>query len=106
MPGSAYSAGGRGALEGSARIHQGLRLSGASRTEGIKTFLLVRDQGDCCFGGNPKITDRIQVTLVDPLRLTFHKGRHNLAGVFQVKPARSPDGIGGIYYQLEADYLR
>ncbi|HEX3725820.1 MAG TPA: hypothetical protein VHV08_06240, partial [Pirellulales bacterium] len=28
--------------------------------DGIRQFLLVRDQGDCCFGGNPKITDRIQ----------------------------------------------
>ena len=32
---------------------------------GIREFLLVRDEGSCCFGGNPKITDRIQVTLRD-----------------------------------------
>ncbi|HWC88058.1 MAG TPA: DUF3299 domain-containing protein [Pirellulales bacterium] len=77
-----------------------------SKKENIKTFLLVRDQGDCCFGGNPKITDRIQVTLNDPLRLQWDKRLHGVAGVFRVKPSNAAvDGVGGIYYQLEADYL-
>ena len=74
--------------------------------EGIKTFLLVRDQGDCCFGGNPKITDRIQVTLVDPLRLTFRSRLHKLAGVFHVRPTTAVGAGGGVYYQLEADHLQ
>ena len=32
-----------------------------SKQNGITQFLLVRDQGTCCFGGNPKLTDRILV---------------------------------------------
>ena len=74
--------------------------------EGIKTFLLVRDQGDCCFGGNPKITDRIQVTLVDPLRLTYKPRLHKLAGVFHVRPTTAVTAGGGVYYQLDADHLK
>ena len=76
------------------------------KTDGIKSFLLVRDQGDCCFGGNPKVTDRIQVTLADPLRLTFSKRLHGVAGVFHVKAAPAIDGVGGVFYQLDADYLK
>jgi hypothetical protein len=74
--------------------------------EGIKTFLLVRDQGDCCFGGNPKITDRIQVTMVDPLRLTYKSRLHKLAGVFHVRPTKAVNAGGAVFYQLEADYLQ
>ncbi len=74
--------------------------------EGIKTFLLVRDQGDCCFGGNPKITDRIQVTLTDPLRLTYRPRLHALAGVFHIKPTTAVNAGGGVFYQLDADYLQ
>ncbi len=92
------------ALDGKRVFIKGYVYPG-QKNDGIKTFLLVRDQGDCCFGGKPKITDRIQVTLDDPLRLRFDKRLHGVAGVFRVLPAPAVDGIGGIYYQLEADYL-
>ena len=67
-------------LEGKKIFIKGYVYPGREK-DGIRKFLLVRDQGDCCFGGNPKITDRIQVTLVDPLRLnlraaTAQGGRH------------------------------
>ena len=75
--------------------------------EGIKQFLLVRDQGDCCFGGNPKLTDRIQVTLADPERLTFHPRLHKVAGVFRVVHLnRAVTGPGGVYYELDEAHLR
>jgi hypothetical protein len=93
------------ALEGKKIFIKGYVYPGRE-SEGIKTFLLVRDQGDCCFGGNPKITDRIQVTLVDPLRLKFRSRIHHLAGVFHVKPTTAVGAGGGVYYQLDADYLR
>ncbi len=78
------------ALEGKKVFIKGYVYPGREM-EGIKTFLLVRDQGDCCFGGNPKITDRIQVTLVDPLRLTYKPRLHKLAGVFHVRPTTAVD---------------
>ena len=42
-----------------------------SKQHGISQFLLVRDQGDCCFGGNPKITDRVLVQLRDTKGISF-----------------------------------
>ena len=94
------------ALEGKRIFIKGYVYPG-KETEGIKTFLLVRDQGECCFGGDPKITDRIQVTLRDPLRLRFSPRLHKVAGTFRVRHAsKAVNGPGGIYYQLDADYLR
>ncbi|HEX4146034.1 MAG TPA: DUF4190 domain-containing protein [Pirellulales bacterium] len=93
------------ALEGKKIFIKGYVYPGRE-LEGIKTFLLVRDQGDCCFGGNPKITDRIQVTLSDPLRLAYKSRLHKLAGVFHVRPTTAINAGGGVYYQLDADYLR
>ena len=76
------------------------------QTAGIKRFLLVRDQGDCCFGGDPKITDRIYVTLEAPLSLTYSTRLHKLAGTFDVQPTHAPDGIGGgVFYRLKANHL-
>jgi hypothetical protein len=77
------------------------------QTEGIREFLLVRDRGECCFGGDPKITDRIQVTLDDPLRLTYRPRLHKLGGTFHVEAGASTiDGApGGIFYHLKADHL-
>ena len=76
--------------------------------DGIREFLLVRDQGECCFGGNPKITDRIQVSLENPLTLTYESRLHKVGGTFHVEVApKTIDGAkGGIYYHLRADHLQ
>lgn len=76
--------------------------------DGIREFLLVRDQGDCCFGGQPKITDRIQVKLADPERLTYKNSLHKLAGTFRImKAEHAVDApMGGVYYFLEEAHLR
>lgn len=75
------------------------------QTEGIGDFILCRDQGDCCFGGNPKLTDRIQVHLADPLRLTYTPRLVKVAGTFHLRPMAAADGLGQVVYYLDADYL-
>ena len=94
-------------LNGQKVFIKGYVFPGQQR-RGIKTFLLVRDKGDCCFGGNPKITDRIQVTLSDPERLTFSSRLHKLAGTFRLdeKPSRAIDAGGQVFYYLEDCQLR
>jgi hypothetical protein len=73
----------------------------------IKRFVLVPDMGTCCFGGQPKLTDMIEVTLVDPLRVEFARRKRALGGVFKVDTNLKPvTGLGGVYYQLTADHLR
>ena len=52
------------ALDGRDVLLKGYMYPGKQQ-RGIVQFVLVRDQGDCCFGGNPKITDRVLVQLRD-----------------------------------------
>ena len=95
------------ALEGKRIFIKGYVYPGREK-DGIRKFLLVRDQGQCCFGGNPKETDRILVTLEDPLRLTFASRIHKLGGTFHVEAHDSAidNAIGGVFYHLKADYLK
>jgi hypothetical protein len=95
------------ALEGKKIFIKGYIYPGRQK-DGIREFLLVRDQGECCFGGNPKITDRIQVSLVDPLRLTYEPRLHKVGGTFHVeaRPATIDGAKGGVFYHLKADHLK
>jgi hypothetical protein len=73
----------------------------------VKKFVLVPDMGTCCFGGQPKPTDMIEVTLRDPHRIRYNTRLRKVAGVFRVDPAPQPvKGFGGIYYQLDAEYAK
>lgn len=94
-------------LDGKKVFIKGYVFPGKQR-QGIKTFLLVRDKGDCCFGGNPKLTDRIQVTLADPERLQFDPYLHKVAGTFRLikDPRQAVDAGGEVYYHLDNGQLR
>ena len=77
------------------------------RQYGITQFLLVRDQGSCCFGGNPKVTDRILVKLSDQEGLAFSSKLFKLAGTFHVTdPRDAPDAKGVVFYHLDDAQLR
>jgi hypothetical protein len=94
------------ALNGKKILVKGYIYPG-NRQEGITRFLLVRDQGDCCFGGNPKITDRIQVTLTDPKGCRFHSGLFKVAGTFRIQPVGDAvDANGMVFYHLDGAQLR
>lgn len=73
----------------------------------IKRFVLVPDLGTCCFGGQPKLTDMIEVTLEEPLQTTYNMKKRKLAGTFKVDTTLKPVAdVTGVYYQLKADHLR
>lgn len=75
--------------------------------ENIRRFVLVPDMGTCCFGGQPKLTDMIEVTLEEPLRVSYSMRKRKFAGILKVDPQLKPvSGLKGVYYQLQADYLR
>lgn len=73
---------------------------------GIRQFLLVRDQGDCCFGGNPKITDRVLVSMRDGELIDFSPRMVKIAGRFAVRPAGTGAVAGGVFYHLEEAFVR
>ena len=94
-------------LDGQRIFVKGYVHPGVDRQTGIKQFILVPDMKTCCFGGQPALTDMIQVQLKDPLRIDYSISRRKLAGVLRVSPYKKPvSGLDGVYYQLEADYLK
>jgi hypothetical protein len=75
--------------------------------EGIKQFVLVPDMGTCCFGGQPKLTHMIEVSLVGALSIDYNMRKRGIAGILKVDPNLKPvDGLGGVYYRLIADLAK
>lgn len=54
------------------------------QTEGIQSFVLVKDSGDCCFGGQPKITDMVEVVMQDGKTVDDCRLLVSVAGVFRL----------------------
>jgi hypothetical protein len=95
------------ALNGKKVFVKGYVHPGVDRRTGIKQFVLVPDMKTCCFGGQPKLTDMIEVTLQDPNRINYSFARRKLAGVLRVTPYKKQvAGLDGVYYQLDAEYVR
>jgi hypothetical protein len=73
----------------------------------ITRFVLVPDRGTCCFGGQPKLTDMIEVSIVSDDRLRYSLQMRKLAGTLHVDTRLKPvSGLGGVYYRLDADYVK
>ena len=54
-------------------------------TQNLPTFLLVKDSGDCCFGGDPAATDMITVLMEEGRRVDFTNRKVQIAGVLRLK---------------------
>jgi len=73
----------------------------------ITHFVMVRDLGTCCFGGQPKLTHMIEVRLQDPLSVNYALRRRKLGGTLRVNTSLKPIGkLGGVFFQLDADHLQ
>lgn len=73
----------------------------------IKQFVMIPDLGTCCFGGQPKLTDMVLVTLRDPVRTVYNQRKRKLTGILKVEPALKPvDGVTGVYYQLDVETIQ
>ncbi len=72
----------------------------------IREFILCRDKGTCCFGGNPKLTDRIAVRLTNGLAIDYSQKLFAVAGQFYVRPSEAKELSGGVIYHLDAEFVR
>lgn len=87
-------------LDGQRVFIKGYALAGRAK-EGITKFVLVRDKGDCCFGGNPKLTERILVNLRPGKPLSYTDHLQKLTGVFRLELGQAVDVKGSVVYQLD-----
>ncbi|MBS0201368.1 MAG: hypothetical protein JSS49_00605 [Planctomycetes bacterium] len=72
--------------------------------DGITSFVLCRDSGACCFGGQPKITDMIQVRMTTGRGVRFRTGLVACAGVFRAEPTVDTTGLKPVYV-MECDHF-
>ncbi len=74
----------------------------------LRRFILVPDLGTCCFGGQPRSTDMIEVTLTGGQTVRAGMTKLRLAGKFMLNPQapKQADFDNRIYYQLRVDQVR
>lgn len=93
-------------LNGQKVFIKGYTYPGEKRRN-LTSFVMVPDIGSCCFGGQPKLTDMIEVTLDEPLKANYSLRCRKLTGVFKVDNRLKPvTGLGGVYYRLQADGIK
>ena len=72
-----------------------------------KKFILIPDLGTCCFGGQPRLTDMIEVTLSGDQTVRPSLRQVKIAGVLKVDTSLKPvKELQGVFYQLKADYFQ
>ncbi|MEM6687812.1 MAG: hypothetical protein AAF664_00205 [Planctomycetota bacterium] len=74
----------------------------------LKQFILVPDLGTCCFGGQPKSSDMVEVTLMGNQRTIANLRKKKLAGTFKVAPVGSKlnEFDNAIFYRMKVDQLK
>ncbi|HWL09921.1 MAG TPA: hypothetical protein VNQ76_16055 [Planctomicrobium sp.] len=71
----------------------------------IGAFLLVKDNQDCCFGGKPKLWDRLGVVMQDGKTIDYRAGKVAIAGTFRLNPKfQGNDELEPIYI-VEGDHF-
>ncbi len=92
-------------LDGKQVLLRGYVYPHAQKT-GLKNFVLVPDFDTCCFGGQPKLTDMVEVRLVEPLSVDFSFNRRKIGGTLRVhQDLKKIEDLTGVFYELEADYV-
>ena len=77
-------------LDGKKVFIKGYVRPGAKRTN-LKEFILVGDFGDCCFGGNPKITEVVAVNITSDDIIDHSYFLRKIGGVFRLDSEFSSD---------------
>lgn len=74
----------------------------------LKRFILVPDLGTCCFGGQPKSSDMIEITLSGGDTTTASLRKRKLAGTFVLNraPQKITDFDNVVFYRMQVDIIR
>lgn len=84
---------------------KGYMHPGVAGTGKVNHFILVPDMGTCCFGGQPKPTDMIEVRIRDNAqRVAYSTRKLKLAGTFRLSDRpRQSLGLSNVWYHLEVE---
>ena len=95
-------------LDGKKVFLKGYVRPGA-RKKDLKRFILVGDFGDCCFGGNPEITDVVAINIIGDETVDYSWSLRKIAGTFRLnKKTMKTDEkeVPRVFYQIEADIVK
>jgi hypothetical protein len=74
-------------------------------TRDLQTFVLCKDSGECCFGGQPKPTDMILINMNGGKTVNYlDKRLVGVAGTLRIEPKFDESGLNPIY-QLDCDFF-
>ena len=96
------------ALDGKKIFIKGYMHPGVASMGKVNHFILVPDMGTCCFGGQPKPTDMIEVYVPDGKdRVAYSPRRLKLTGTFLLadRPTQSL-GLNNVWYHMEVDQVK
>ncbi|MCA9069700.1 MAG: DUF3299 domain-containing protein [Planctomycetaceae bacterium] len=68
------------------------------------SFVLLKDNGKCCYGGNPAPNDMIFVKLPEGAQFQYQSGLISVAGVFHANP-HAPEESGEAVYVMDAEHV-
>ncbi len=73
------------------------------RQDGLESFILCRDNGACCFGGQPKLTDMIRVKMTEGQTVRHNPNLVSVAGDFRLNAG----DVGELKpaFELDASYF-
>jgi len=74
----------------------------SQRQEDLETFVLLKDNGECCFGGKPQPFDMMRVDLQDGKTVDGHTGMVSVAGTLRANVKADEDEA---VYVMEADFV-
>jgi hypothetical protein len=95
-------------LTGKPIFIKGYMHPGVASMGKVDHFILVPDMGTCCFGGQPKPTDMIEIFIPEGKdRVAYSPRRLKLTGTFLLadRPIQSL-GLNNVWYHMEADRVQ
>jgi len=76
----------------------------------LKHFILVGDFGSCCFGGSPKISEVVAVSIDIPDKtVNYGYALRRIGGTFRFLPERAltdDKDVPQVYYHIVADHIK
>ncbi|WP_148618976.1 DUF1700 domain-containing protein [Mariniblastus fucicola] len=96
-------------LDGEKVFIKGYVRPPSGKQYGLKSFIMVGDFGDCCFGGDPAITDVVAIKIQSDDTVNYGYGLRRIGGTFRLNPstaASDEEEIPRVFYEIEADHVR
>ncbi len=90
----------------SVRIRGWILPASVFQQKGIKSFVLVRDNMECCFGPGAALFDCIMVEMDEGKSADFTTRPVAVEGVFRVKEFKYPDGKQYAIYHLRGQSVK